>query len=96
MKKIHILLSVIIAIGIVLGAVYRFDCCKADKQEFKQYVAFTDIRFLQEHRKYIQQRIWAIQKQKPTTYQHDMEYLRLVNELMQIDLKINAYYKRKG
>ena len=109
MKKIHIILGIIIAFGVILGAVYRFDTCKAsrdyvtelaklkaDRKEVMDLAGNFEIYKLEQYRRYLQERIWAMQTMYPTQYSTMPEYLRLVQEMRQIDLKINAYYKRGG
>lgn len=96
MKKIHIILSVVIALGAILGAVYRFDVCKASKESVIELAGNFEIYKLEQYRRYLQERIWALQNRYPNHYQTMPEYLRLVEELRQIDMKIRAFYQRGG
>ncbi len=96
MKKLHLILVVIVAIAAILGGVYRFDHCKVAKAEYENYVAATDNFKFESYRRYLQERIWAMKRNYPNRYSQMPEYSRLVEELRQLDLKINAYYNRRG
>jgi len=96
MKKIHIILSVIIALGIISGAVWRFDTCKASKDSVIELAMDFKVYKLESYRRYLQERIWAIEKQYPNQHRDMTEYRRLVEELRQLDVKISAYYKKRG
>ena len=96
MKKLHIILSVIIALGIISGAVWRFDVCKASKSEVIELAMDFKVYKLESYRRYLQERIWAIEKQYPNQYKDMTEYRRLVEELRQLDVKISAYYQKRG
>jgi len=95
-KKIATILGIIISLGIIGGAVYSFDQRKVDKEVYVEFVASTHVQFLEQHRRYIQQRIWEMQARYPNTYPDMIEYQRLVEELRQIDMKIRAFYRRRG
>lgn len=96
MKKLQIILAVILGLMAIGGAVYKFDFCKVEKVAYAKFVAKTDNQFLQNHRRYIQSRIWELQRTFPQTYLHMREYKELAQELSNIDMKINAYYQKKG
>jgi len=90
------LLAVIISIGVIGGAVYRFDFCKVDREAFAQLEAGFSVYKLEQYRKSLQQRVWDIQRNYPNTYQNKREYRELVEELRKLDLQIKAYYMKKG
>lgn len=96
MKRLSLMLGIIISLSVILGAVYRFDSCKVSQAAFKEYVALNDTMWLENYRRDLQQRIWAIQKEFPNTYQQRDEYRRLVEELRLLEIKIKAYYESKG
>jgi len=96
MKKISTLLAIILSAIALAGAVYRFDHCKASKESVIKLASSFEIYRLEQYRRSLQQRIWDIQKSYPNTYIQMMEYRRLVDELRMIDMKIKAYYQRKG
>lgn len=96
MKKLSIILGIIISLFAISGAVYRFDTCKVSQAAFKEYVALNDTMWLENYRRDLQQRIWTIQREFPTTYQQRDEYRRLVEELRLLEIKIEAYYKGKS
>lgn len=109
---IGIFLGVCSIIGIAYGGFKFYSCkadkvdvnksmvtltqTKADRTELEIVASDLYIYKLEQHRRYIQQRIWDIQRQYPNSYQSNSEYRRLVEELRQIDIKISAYYQRKG
>ena len=95
-KRILTIICIIVGLLTICGAVYRFDFCKVAKADFKQYVASTENFKLESYRRYVQQKIWAMEQRYPTTYHQMPEYKQLVEELRQIDIKIQAYYQRKG
>lgn len=95
-KKVGTILGVIIALGTILGAGWSFYDCKADKTELVKLQSAFNVYQLEQQRRYLQQRIWELQRQFPQTYMNMVEYHRLVNELKAIDQQINAYYQRKG
>lgn len=91
------LLAVIISLGVIGGAVYRFDFCKVDKQAFAALEAKVNVNDLKTYRRHLQQRIWDIKRQYPNNYQQRREYQELIQELKDVDAQIKAYYmKRKG
>lgn len=112
MKKLQIWIGVILGVCALIGTAYggfKFYSCKADriyvdqikqlkadKKDLELVKADFYIYKLEQYRKYIQQRIWDIQRQYPTAYQNNSEYRRLNEELKQIDMKINAYYQKGG
>jgi len=96
MKKLSIILGVIISLGIICGGVYRFDCCKASKKSVIELAGNFQIYKLEQYRRYLQERIWTLQNRFPNSYQTMHEYRRLVEEMRQIDTKINAFYQRRG
>ena len=89
-------LAVIISLGIIGGAVYRFDFCKVDREAFAQLEAGFDVYKLEQYRRSLQQRVWDIKKNYPNTYKNKREYQELVESLRQLDLKIKTYYLKKG
>lgn len=94
MKKLSLILGIIISLSIMLGAVYRFDTCKASKEEVAQLAGNFEIYKLEQYRRYLQERIWALQSRFPQTYMSHPEYMRLTEELRQIDKKLEGYYRR--
>ena len=94
MKKLSLILGIIISITVIGGAVYRFDVCKASKEEVAQLAGNFEIYKLEQYRRYLQERIWALQTKFQQTYQSHPEYMRLVEEMKQIDKKLEGYYKR--
>lgn len=97
MNKLHLILGILISIGIIYGAVYRFDICKASRSSVVELKADFSIYKLEQYRRYLQERIWQLQRENPQTYTNLGEYKRLVEELRMIDIKIKSYYKfRKG
>ena len=96
MSNLQKILAIILALGAIGGAVYRFDICKVAKADFQHYVASTENFKLESYRRYVQQKIWAMEQRYPTTYHQMPEYKQLVEELRQIDVKINAYYQTKS
>lgn len=94
MKKFHLILSIIISLAIIGGAVYRFDVCKASKESVIELAGNFEMYKLEQYRNALQERIWQIQKAFPTNYHTHPEYLRLVEELKRTDKKLDAYYKR--
>jgi len=96
MKKIGTILGIIISLGIIAGAVYSFDQRKLNVTVHEEFVAANKTDTLERHRRYVQQRIWDIQRMFPNTYHIKIEYQQLVQELKQIDMKIRAYYQKRG
>jgi len=96
MSNLQKFLAIILALGAIFGAVWRFDSCKVAKAEFKAYVADTDVFKLETYRRALQQRIWDIKREFPNTYQNMREYLNLLDELRALDVKISAHYQKKG
>jgi len=101
------ILGVIISFGVIASAVagtlYHFEKTKVGIEEYqtfvknhKQYCAYTDIRFLEQYRRTLQQRIWDLQRRYPSTYNRLPEYLNLIQELRNVDMKIKAFYSRGG
>ena len=98
-KKFGILetiLVVILSLGAIGGAIYRFDYCKVDREAFAALEAKVDVNQLENYRRALQQRIWDIKRQYPKTYQLKREYQELMQDLRNVDTKIKAYYKKKG
>jgi len=106
-KKIGTILGIIISVGVIAGAVWSFEQRKVDRTlyeeqrkvdrtRYEEHVAYTDIRFMEQYRKELQQRIWTIMKSYPNQYHSMTEYQRLVQELRQIDMKIRAFYMKRG
>jgi len=95
-KKTQIILAIIGSLILIGGSIYRFDVCKVEKKAYAEHVAYTNVQFLQQHRRYIQSRIWELQKRYPQTYVHMREYKELVQELANVDMKIRAYYNKGG
>lgn len=96
MKKISIILGIIIAASTILGAGWKFYDAKADRIQVERLAGSFEAYKLQQYRRYLQERIWSMETRYPKTYTHMPEYKRLIEELKQIDLKINAYYQRNG
>jgi len=96
MKKLSIILGIIISIGLIGGSIYRFDLCKASKDSVIELAGDLRVYKLEQYRRYLQERIWAIKAQYPDTYHNMLEYQRLTEELRQIDMKIRAFYNRRG
>jgi len=96
MTALQKFLAIVLALGAIGGAIYKFDICKVERKAYATFVAGTQNSFLVIHRREIQQRIWDIQRQYPSTYQNMREYQRLVEELRHIDMKIKAYYHKGG
>lgn len=110
--KIKTVLAIIVGVIAIIGSAYggfKFYSCKADikaVEEIKQLKADRDelelvradlrIYKLQQRRKYVQERIWDIQRAFPNNYMNNQEYRDLVQELRQLDVEINAYYQNKG
>jgi hypothetical protein len=69
---------------------------KVDKEEYKKFTASTNVQFLEQHRRYISQRLMVLRTDYPNTYHTLREYNELLQELKQLDMKINAYYQRGG
>lgn len=95
MKRLSIILGIIIGLMTISGAVYRFDVCKASKESVAQLSNNFEIYKLEQYRRYLQERIWALQTRFPQDYADHPEYRRLVEELRTIDQKIRAYYDRR-
>lgn len=94
MKTIHIILGIIISLGVISGAVYRFDVCKASKESVIELAGNFELYKLEQYRRYLQERIWQLQKAFPLDFHQHPEYQRLVQELQSIDRKLESYYKR--
>jgi len=108
--KIKTILAIIIGSLTILGSAYggfKFYSCKADrayveqikelkadKVELELVKADFYIYKLQQRRKYVQERIWDIQRTFPHDYMNRREYRDLVQELKQLDIEINAYYNK--
>ena len=69
---------------------------KADQADLELVKADFYIYKLQQRRKYVQERIWDIQRTFPNNYMNRQEYRDLVQELKQLDVEINVYYNKKG
>jgi len=102
-KKLYTILGCLATITVLIAAWYKFDVCKVNKEAFAQfqnehedYVAMNDTRWLENYRRGLQQKIWDIQREFPTTYLNRVDYKQLVEELRLLEMKINAYYQRKG
>ena len=95
-KKWQTIVALVIGIGIISGAGWEFWTCKADKIEVEQVASSLYIYKLEDHRRYIQQRIWDLQMRYPQTYQNMREYRELIAELQKIDMQIGAYYRQGG
>ena len=93
LKTWHIILVIIFMIG---GAVYKFDVCKASKESVAEVKADLDNYKLTDYRKELVKRMWRIQNEFPQAYQNRTDWQELKEELRLLDLKINAYYNRKG
>jgi hypothetical protein len=94
MTRLQKILTLVATVLVVLTAFYKFDYCKASKVEFVELKAdYNNYQDIQRKRA-IEQRIWDIQRQKPSTWQNDPEYRRLKQELDLLIMKINAYYNR--
>ena len=96
MKKLQIIVAIIVGMIAIGGTGWKFYECKADKIQVLELAANFDIYKLEQYRRYMNQRIWDIKREYPNRYQNMREYHRLVEELRQIDMKINAFYQRKG
>ena len=100
MKNWAKILTIVISLGVIgsaiAGTLYHFETTKVSIAKYERYVAFTDVRFLEQYRKEIQQRIWTIQRVYPSNYRSIIEWQRLVEELRQIDMKIRAFYQKRG
>jgi len=96
LNKVYTILSIIVAVIIIGTAVYSFEQRKVDKVQYEEYCAFTDVRFLEQYRKELNMRIWAIMHNYPNQYHDMIEYQRLVEELRCIDIKIRAFYQKRG
>jgi len=102
-KKWQTIVALIVGLLVIGGTIYRFDVCKVSKDAFAQfqnehedYIAMNDTRWLENYRRGLQQKIWDIQREFPTTYQNRVDYKQLIEELRLLEMKINAYYQRKG
>jgi len=98
-KKFGILetiLAVILSLGAIGAAVYRFDYCKVDKEAFAALEAKVNVKDLESYRRHLQQRIWDIKREYPNNYEQKREYQELIQELKMIDTQIKAYYNKKG
>lgn len=95
-KKVQIILGIVVSLILITGAVYKFDVCKASKVEFQEYVSMNDTLWLENYRRDLQRRIWDIKRVYPNSYPNMAEYQRLTEELRLLELKIQAYYQRKG
>jgi len=96
MKKIQIIIAIIVGLLAISGAGWKFYDCKADKESVLMLADDLRVYKLENYRRYLQERIWAIERQYPNSYQNMIEYRRLVEELRQLDIKIQAYYRRHG
>jgi len=85
---------VALCVGLLMlgGSGWKFYECKASKESVLELSANFDIYKLEQYRRYLNQRIWDIKREHPNQYQNKREYLLLVEELRQLDAKINAYY----
>jgi len=75
-------------------AMVNLEQAKADRAELELVRADLYIYKLQQRRKYVQERIWDIQRQFPSNYMNNQEYRDLVQELRRLDIEINAYYQK--
>lgn len=108
MKKIQTIIAIVIGIFTIISISYggfKFYSCKADREELSLKADLKELELvrddlyiykLQQRRKYVQERIWDIQRTFPNSYMNNIEYRNLVQELKQIDMQINAYYQKKG
>lgn len=96
MKKAIQILTAVTLVFAMLGGLYAYDQRKVDKAIYTEFAASVNVQFLEQHRRYIQARIWELQARHPDTYHQIREYQRLVEELRQIDMKIRAFYQRRG
>ena len=111
MKKFAMIVGVIVSLGVIgaaiVGTLYHIDKMKLDviqykedqqeyKKQHKKDLAFTDVRFLENYRRDLEQRIWAMERNYPNSYHRMSEYKKLIADLRQINMKIQAFYNRKG
>ena len=95
-KAWQVVLAIFIMLGTIGGTGYKFYECKASKQSVENlagdYHNYQDVQ----RKRAVEQRIWDIKREKPNSWQNDLEYQRLQSELDLLIIKINAYYNRKG
>jgi len=112
LKKFSAVIGIILGMSAIITIAYggfEFYSCKADKSEVAQLSQIKADRIelelvandlyiykLQQRRKYVQERIWDIQRAFPNNYMNNQEYRNLVQELKQIDVQISAYYRKGG
>jgi hypothetical protein len=96
MTRLQTILAIIISLTVITGSVWRFDVCKASKGEVIELKEDLATFKLSEYRKELVMRIWRIEKEFPKTYQNRIDWLELQEELKLLDLKIKAYYNKKG
>jgi len=98
MNTLYKVLGIIVLVGTIVGSVggtvYHFDKVKVDKEQYKAYVAFTDIRFLEQHRRDLQEHVRWMERNYPNRYRQMPEYQRLIEQIKQVTVKINAFYSR--
>jgi len=95
-KKWQTIAALIVAMIVIGTSGWKFFECKASKSSVIELAANFDIYKLEQYRRYMNQRIWDIKREYPNQYQNMREYHRLIEELRQIDMKINAFYQKKG
>lgn len=95
-KKVSTILGIIISIGVIAGAGWTFYEKKADRIELSELAGNFQVYKLEQYRRYLNQRIWDLKREFPDRYRDMREYQRLVEELRQIDQKIDAYYRKGG
>jgi len=96
MTRLQTILAIIVSLTVISGAVWRFDVCKASKIEVAEVKADLATFKLSDYRKELVMRIWRIEREFPITYRNRMDWLELQEELKLLDLKIKAYYNKKG
>lgn len=96
MTRLKLILTTIVALLAVLTAFYKFDYCKASKAEVQAVDGKLTNHQLTDYRKELVRRMWSLEREFPTTFHSRYDYRQLKEELRLLDLKIKAYYQRKG
>lgn len=94
MKKIYTIIGIILGIFAIMGAIYKFDYCKVNRNAFAMYQVKTDVQFLEIQRRNIRQRLWDIESRYPKTYKQRIDWRDLKLELERLDKQINSLYKK--
>jgi hypothetical protein len=96
LTKLQKILGIAVALIAIFGAVYKFDVCKASKSSVEELKMDLANFKLTDYRKELVRRMWAIEREFPTTYMNRTDWRTWNEELRLLDIKIEAYYQRKG